>query len=115
MQFIHDGNFYKVARITGPTHNLLSLRFAIGDDEITPIVERLKPVLDSLLNSQGVLSEAQAGVHEANRRFGTSFRIASLQFADSDTPPESVYRLLAFSLVERLATGQPFVKVPAKP
>ncbi|MDH4451840.1 MAG: hypothetical protein QE570_01505 [Verrucomicrobiota bacterium] len=115
MQFIHDGIFHKVARITGPAHNLLSLRFAVGDDQTTPVVERLKPVLDASLDSQSVLSEAKAGVNDANQRFGTSYRIASLQFADDDTPPESVYRMLAFSLVERLVTGLPFVEMPAKP
>jgi hypothetical protein len=115
MQFIHDGIFYKAARISGPGHNLLSLRFAAGENQITPIVERLKPLLDSSLDSQSVLSEAQAGVFEANQRFGTSFQIASLQFVDDDTSSESVYRLLAFSLVERLAMGLPFVEVPSKP
>ena len=115
MQFIYDGIFYKVARITGPAHNLLSLRFAFGDDQITPVVERLKPVLNGFLNSERVLYEVQAGVNEANQRFGTSYRIASLQFADDDTPPESIYRLLAFSLIERLAKGLTFIAVPAEP
>ena len=100
---------------TGPAHNLLSLRFASGDEQITPVVERLKPVLNVSLDSERVLNEAQAGVNEANQRFGTSYRIASLQFADDDSPPESIYRLLAFSLIERLATGLTFVEVTAKP
>lgn len=114
MQFIHDGTFYKVARITGPAHNLLSLRFAEGDASTELVVERLKPMLNPSLDGQSVASEAQAGVEDANRQFGTAYRIAALQFADDDSPPESVYRLLAFSLVERLANGLPFVEVLPK-
>lgn len=114
MQFIHDGIFHKVARISGPAHNMLSLRFTVGDDQTTPIVERLKPALDASLDGPRILSEAQAGVNEANQRFGTSYRIATLQYTDGDTPPESVYKLLAFSLVERLVTGLPFVEVPTE-
>jgi hypothetical protein len=111
MQFIHDGIFYKVVRITGPAHNLLSVRFAFEDEQITPVVERLKPVLKSSLDSERVINEAQAGVDEANQRYGTAYRIATIQYADDDTPPESIYRLLAFSLIERLATGLAFVHI----
>jgi len=115
MQFIHDGIYYKVARITGPGHNLLGLRLADGDNVSAPVVECLKTAPSSPLDRHMVVNEALAGVEEANRQFGTSFRIAILQFSEDDTPPESVYRLLAFSLIERLAKSLPFVKGPAKP
>jgi hypothetical protein len=111
MQFIHDGTFHTVARITGPAHNILSLRLVANGEQAVPVVEQLKTVHNPSLDSQSVVTEAHAGVNEANLRFGSSYRIAALKYASDDTPPESVYRMLAFSLVERLAKGVPFVEV----
>lgn len=115
MQFIHDGTFHTVARITGPAHNMLSLHFISNGEQSVPVVEQLKTVQNSSLDSQSIVAEAQAGVNEANLQFGSSYQIAALKYADDDTPPESVYRLLAFSLVERLAKDLPFVEVRRNP
>lgn len=115
MQFIHDGVFHKVARITGPSHNLLGLEFVHEAQEKLPTVALLREQATSGLNGDAVVGEVMAGIDEANQTFGTKFRVAAIQYAEDDTPPESTYRLLAFSLVERLAKNLPFVSVPRQP
>jgi hypothetical protein len=55
-----------------------------------------------------MVKEIMGGVGEANGYFGTHYGIATLKYADDDTPPESIYRFLAFSLIERLANKSPF-------
>lgn len=112
MQFIHDGVFHKVARITGPTHNLLALQFAQESYAECPAVDVLRSGSKSRLNADAVIREVVTGVDEANDTFGTKFRVAMIQFIDDDSPPYSIYRLLAFSLVERLAKNLPFAYAP---
>jgi hypothetical protein len=115
MQFIHDGVFHKIARTTGPSHNLLGLDFGREGQGEPPTVVVLRTDAPPYLNGDAVVREVMAGINDANQAFGTHFRVAAIQYSQDDTPPESTYRQLAFSLVERLAKNLPFVGVPRQP
>jgi hypothetical protein len=112
MQFIHDGLFHKVARITGPSHNLLGLEFTLEIPVRPPRIVLRPAAAASSLNADAVIGEVIAGIDEANQAFGTHLNVTAIQYLTDDTPPEATYRLLAFSLVERLAKNLPFVSVP---
>lgn len=115
MQFIRDGVFHKIARITGPSHNLLGLEFGREGQGEPPKIIMLRADAPFYLNCDAVVREVMAGIDEANQAFGTHFHVAAIQYSQDDTPPESTYRQLAFSLVERLAKNLPFVGVPQQP
>lgn len=114
MRFIFDGVCHKVSRITGPTHNFLSLRLEVGKGQGEIQIEKVKLSGEASLDEVRVVDEVLAGVEEANQCYGTSFVIVALQFVENDSGPETVYKFLALSIVERLASGLPFTEVPPK-
>jgi hypothetical protein len=111
MHFSTDGTFYNVARITGPTHNLLGIRFAgRRRREGDPSIEALRDVPAPKLAADEVLREVLTGVAEANARNGTVYAVEVVRFVPDDTPPVSIYRVLAAEIVGRLAQGGAFVQ-----
>ena len=100
MQIVKDGEFYKLARITGPTHNILSLRY--GDESVDPIVEVLDPNKKGRLVAESVKDQVLLGVSEANRFLGTDYQVHVIQFSQSDSGPSEIYRELARRLTERM-------------
>lgn len=94
-----DGDFYKASRITGPTHNFLAIKF--GDSNIN--IERLEPHnSDSTavaLDPETIKQEVLRGIERANKRLGTAYRAAIVQFVPDDSPPVSIYSLLAEEIV----------------
>lgn len=101
MQVIKDGDLYKIARITGPTHNLLALRFGAPTGP-TPRVEALDSRSGARLDRDAVRGEVEKGVADANQRLGTSYRVDLIQFVPDDTPPETAYRGLAERITEAM-------------
>jgi hypothetical protein len=107
MQFIQDNEWYKAVRITGPSHNLLGLAF---DAEVSSqvAVEVLPTSAHEVARIAGedVLENVLQGIIEANRELGTQYQVSKIQFVPTDTPPVEIYRQLAKSIVETLASKQ---------
>jgi hypothetical protein len=108
MQYVFDGQFYKVVKVTGPRHNLLGLSFgecaepaviALGDDKSHAIV------------AEEVLQQVISGVDDMNAKLGTTYLVKQIQFVLSDTPSNSIYRELAQSIVKRLHEAGEFTRV----
>lgn len=104
-----DGR-YSVARITGPTHNLLGLRVSTQPATGVTIV-KLPPVgacrhgsVDEALLQAAVA----AGVEAANRECGTGWHVVEIAYVEDDTPSYSQYEICANALIKRLASGEPF-------
>lgn len=101
MQFSRDGEWYQVVRITGPSHNLLALRF----DELGtsgPVVERLSISNEApMIEADDVQSQVLDGVAEANTELGTNYQVAAIRFVTTDTPSSDIYRSLAKVIVEQ--------------
>jgi hypothetical protein len=111
MQVTKQGDFYRIARVTGPTHNALLISFAVRTeaDIATPVIEALPPMGDCQhenLNSDTILSEVLEGVQEGNTQFVTAYHVPTVQYVLNDTRPESAYRYLAFKLIEHLARAE---------
>jgi hypothetical protein len=110
MQFTRFGTYYRVSRITGPTHNLLGIEFGQDANSADTFVEILHVAGDSesRLSIDDVRQKVLQGVKEANEQLGTSYVVTRMQFVSGDSPPADIYRLLARSIAERLAKGEPF-------
>jgi hypothetical protein len=108
VQITRQGQFYRISHISGPRHNALLICFLEADDVevMLPLIEALQPIGDHKhdpLDPEAIRREALEGVSEANEQFGTHYRIKQLKYVENDTPRESIYRYLAFKLVEHLA------------
>jgi hypothetical protein len=116
MQFLYDGAFHKVVRITGPTHNILGLQFANEciDPIHRPTVVQLQTFTHARLDTERVVRAVEAGVREANQKLGVSFRLVAFQFLPDDSPPEETYRELTMCVIERIAQNLPFTDVRPK-
>lgn len=112
MHFSRTGRWLTVVRTTGPTHNLLSLNLIEGLQEARAEIETLDPIGSSapLIERNDVLTQVIEGVSDANRQFGTKYRVGQIRFVPNDSPPVETYRALAHAIVERLVTGDPIVE-----
>ena len=112
MQFVRDGELFRVISITGPTHNLLGLMFGGQEgDEVDIDVMDIKPDETKQLDATEVKRQVCEGVDAANQAFGTRYLLKRIQFVPSDSPPAENYRTLAMKVVERLANDGNFTPV----
>jgi hypothetical protein len=105
MQYRFDGEFHRLSRVTGPTHNFLALALSDAAWGGAPSVEPLD-VGDGgapRLESGEVARAVCDGVADANREFGCDYAARRIQFVPSDSPPAAVYRHLAREIVRHAA------------
>jgi hypothetical protein len=113
MQFVRLGNSFRVARITGPSHNLLGIELGEGRTLAEdPSIGVLSLAADGepgvLLSASEVRDAVLMGVAEANEELGTIYSVKQIEFVPSDSPPAETYRFLARAIIERLNKGQAF-------
>lgn len=102
MRFFRDGEWHQVARITGPTHNLLGLKLG-GSGEAVPAVEALTHRGEGgALDSEQVVRQVLDGVSEVNAQLNTAYSVRAVRYVTSDTASKEVYRLLAKVLIEHV-------------
>ncbi len=95
MQFSFYEGFHRVVRITGPTHNLLSVKF--GDSGKTSVQIIDEPSPDGL-STETVERAVMRGLSKANEELGTNFFPLVVQYLQKDTPSEEAYEILAYHL-----------------
>jgi len=103
MQYLFDGEFHKVIRITGLKHNLLGIAFT-NEKGKTIEVEALKKMNDKrgTIDPKVVKEQVILGITEANIELGVNYKIRKIQFVPTDTPPISVYRDLAKEIANKI-------------
>lgn len=109
MQFIRDGTWYKVSRVTGPSHNLLAIELQGEGSESSTDVQALPAENgrgSSELSPDDVRQHVLRGVSEANGIFGTSYAVSRIQYVSTDTPSAKIYGVLALSIIERIVQKQ---------
>lgn len=94
-----DGDFYKITRITGPKHNLLSVKFGNSELKVEKLMQH-SPSAMPMTNDVEVTEEVLKGVARANDRLGKAFKVSVIQYVPDDSAPASVYGDLAELLVE---------------
>ena len=110
MTFSIKGDYYRIVRITGPTHNLLGLAFsgdALGEVTVERLAESSERPIDELALQKAVIS----GVDAANKAIGTDYCLKRIQYVPTDTPDLETYSFLARMIIERLASGVEFDSV----
>ncbi len=112
MQFVRLGAYLAVARITGPSHNLLQVRLGVGPQE-KPECERLPVQVGHTgepLDESKLVACVLEGVAEANKKFECKHAVTHIRYAENDSKPESVYAYLATEIIERLESGGEFIE-----
>jgi len=110
MQYMQDGEFYKIARITGPRHNMLALALDTGNSDSNILVEAINAGSSSevRLRPEDVVQKVIEGIREANEQFGTNYSVRRVQYIPSDTPPVEIYKFLVIKIIERLVNSPDF-------
>lgn len=110
MIYHREGEWHQVARIAGPTHNMLGVVFTTGANQDDPIIEELdvdSQTATSRLFAGEVLREVQEAVREENLRLGTCYSLVRLRLVPTDTPQAGVYGYLARFLVKKAIEAEP--------
>lgn len=102
MQFQKVGNIFKIAYVSGPTHNFLGLEFCDQDGEEV-VIESLiiNPKEPVILQPYSVRSAVMEGLAQANDELATQFYIRRIQYVVSDSPPVEIYANLARQIIAR--------------
>jgi len=126
MQFLKEGEIYKVIRITGSQNNFLGISFSENENsdlqiielEVKPI-EITKPVLKIinpplLTTKEEIKREVLAGLDSINESLGTNYRLSHIYFVPSDSCEDEVYQLLIAMLIRHYHNGKEFKERPQK-
>ena len=118
MQFLKEGEIYKVIRITGSQNNFLGISFSENENsdlqiielEVKPI-EITKPVLKIinpplLTTKEEIEQQVLAGLDSINESVGTNYRFSHIYFVPSDSCEDEVYQLLIVILIRHYHTGK---------
>ncbi|MEW8229297.1 MAG: hypothetical protein AB2745_03160 [Candidatus Thiodiazotropha endolucinida] len=111
MQFIKDGDVYKVARITGSQDNILGVSFSDQEVNIEVVEWDVKRGAKVKSSSDQVLEQVVSGLREANQALGKNYFLSKIYFLPSDSSSNLVYAFLIQELVEQLDRGGEFVEV----
>lgn len=111
MQFIKDKDYYKIVRITGPTHNLLAIRLSAVhvSTQVTPLPIHMSE--EAHLEPREVLEQVLLGLAEVNQELGRQYYLSEIQFVPSDAKPSSGYHYLIKALIQRIDGGEDFIVV----
>lgn len=108
MHIYFDQGFYKIAHVSGPTHNFLGLSFS---DE--PVAQVAVEALDAAsaatptpnrpaLEADAVLRQVLAGAEAASARLQRRYVVRAIQFVPSDSAPVEIYRELTQAIIEHI-------------
>ena len=107
MRYTKVGEFYRVSRITGPSHNLLGLSISPDEPARVAMLKLRESQSTSQVDEEQLKQAVLGGLHEANAALGTSYFIDKIEYLPDDTPNLDVYSSLARSLIEHLVrSGQ---------
>jgi hypothetical protein len=111
MQFILDKDIYKVARITGPEHNFLGLRFDGNGQAIDVIQLPMRSGERPQIDQDVVLAQVNEGLLEVNDELGKAYSISQIFIVPSDSPSKTVYKFLTIELIKRIDSQGVFLVV----
>ena len=94
MQFVKDGDIYKIARMTSSQDNILGVTFA--SEETTVEVEEwaVKKNAKIKSTSEQVLEQVLSGLELVNKNLSKKYYISKVYFLPSDSASNSVYKFL---------------------
>jgi len=111
MQFVLDKGIYKVARITGPQHNLLGITIGEVHSPMELVEFPMKKGEQRQVDPKSVLSQVRDGLEEVRKELGKEYIVSKVYFVPSDTPSQSVYKLLTMELIRRIESQEGFIEI----
>ncbi|MDH2433501.1 hypothetical protein QCD60_13050 [Pokkaliibacter sp. MBI-7] len=111
MQFIKDGEIYKIARITGSQDNILGVCFSEDEVPVEIISWSIKKGAKIKSSPTQVLNQVLSGLEVANSVSKKKYHLSKIYFLPSDAPSNSVYKLLTKELINRIDKGLKFSEI----
>lgn len=103
--FSRHGGFYSASLVTGPSSVLLRLRFAAGKSVLPAVTLLAADARYGNASDDEVAELIQQAVDEANKRFGSSFVVAEIQYQSDNDAKCLLIRRAAYVIVRRLVEG----------
>ncbi|UTZ21852.1 hypothetical protein [Vibrio campbellii] len=102
MIFNYSDGFYRLARVTGPSHNLLCIKLSnVSVDNI--IITPLGKDKPENITSDEVRKQVNEGLKQINDSCPFGFYVSEVQYVPSDTFSSTVYRNLIIEIARRIA------------
>jgi len=109
MQFIFDGEVYKVIRVTGPSHNLLGISFSNSKNSLVETeILQISDNKNETIFGKDVKEQVLLGLNEINEELDTNYKIKKIQFVISDTPSDIIYKELTKEIIKRIENQDNF-------
>lgn len=106
MQFVKDGEIYKVARITGVQDNLLGITLADAPTKIDLVALPASDARKAKTNPDEVLRQVAEGLSEVNLELGSNYHVSKIFYLPHESAANSVYKLLIVELIRRIDAGE---------
>ena len=106
MKVVQDGGLYKVAKITGPSHNFLALRLEKIQNSDCKIVNLSPEEKQGVSSEEALYAQVIEAVDKFNQKHGTTYAVSELQYIGSDTPSRTAYAELAEKILYAYASNQ---------
>lgn len=101
MKLIVDNDKFKMAFVSGPRHNFLSL--VIVDNKLNFEFE-INDLSDDnkggINNQQQVKKQILEGLDYVNKELGTNYRISHAEYSSSDTSSNNLYTALTINIIK---------------
>lgn len=110
MKLIVDDNKFKMAFVSGPRHNFLSL--VIESTKLNfefDLNDLNSDGKDKLHNQQQIKDQILDGLKHINQELSSNYRISSAEYSSADTPSDSVYKILTINIIKE-ADSNGFLK-----
>ncbi len=111
MQFVKDGDVYKIARMTGSQDNILGVSFSEKEATVEVVEWGVKPGAKVKSTSKQVLEQVVSGLKLANNDLDKSYHLSKIYFLPSDSASNSIYEFLIRELIKQFDSGNRFVEV----
>ena len=102
MKLIVDDNKFKMAKITGPRHNFLSLSIVKNklnfDFNLNDVEESNHNIQ---INEDTITKQILDGLDKINKALNKNYRIEFAEYSSKDTPSENVYEELTMNIIEK--------------
>lgn len=90
MKVVYDDGFYKTAKISGPTHNFLAIKFSDKKNHGIHVVD-LNEKDNSKISGKSLLTQVAEALAKFNRANNCHYQISEIQYIGSDTVSNHVY------------------------
>lgn len=111
MQFVKDGDVYKVARMTGSQDNILGVSFSEQETAVEVVEWDIKKGAKVKSSSAQVVDQVLSGLKLVNDDLGKRYHLSKIYFLPSDSASNSVYEFLIQELIKYFDSGNEFVEV----